>query len=84
MFECQEMVRRMSYWHKYKHVPGEISDIFDGEHYQSLCQQYVLIDGDKLKHKFFSDPRDIALGVSTDGFQVRLFNSYYCLHLKPQ
>jgi hypothetical protein len=69
-FQCQKMVEQMDYRHSYVHIPGETSDIFDGQHYLSLQTQRVIIDGVTLDHNFFSDPRDIALGGSTDGFQV--------------
>jgi hypothetical protein len=69
-FESAETAKRLRYRHNYKQVPGEVSDIFDGEHYQSLREKYVEIDGKVLNHKFFSDHRCIALGISTDGFQV--------------
>jgi hypothetical protein len=64
------MVERMSYRGNYKSVPGETSDIFDGINYKELCAKYVMIDKEWLNHKIFSDQRDLALGFSTDGFQV--------------
>lgn len=50
------------------HRPGVTTDIFDRQHYRSLCGQYVTIDGQRLGHRHFSDHRDVALGLSTDGF----------------
>src|SRR5258707_1381879 len=49
---------------------SEIEDIFDGIHYQMLCQTQVMIDGAELDHHFFSDIRDVALGLMLDGFQI--------------
>ena len=69
-FECPEMVTRMRYRCLFEHIPDQINDIFDGKHYQSLCDKHVIIEDKRLNHKFFSDQRDIALGLSTDGFQV--------------
>lgn len=46
----------------------KICDIFDGQHYQTLRSQQVSVDGKILAHKHFSDRRDIALGLSVDGF----------------
>jgi hypothetical protein len=45
-----------------------VSDIFDGLHYQSLRTKHVVVGDETLPHKFFADDRDIALGLSTDGF----------------
>jgi hypothetical protein len=42
-------------------------DIFDGEHYQEL-----------LAKNLFADDRDVALGLSTDGFQVFKDNRHAC------
>lgn len=44
------------------------SSIFDSDGYCALCTQDVEIDGQKLGHKFFSDPRDIALSLCIDSF----------------
>lgn len=50
------------------HSPDMITDVYDGHHYRSLLGKHVVIDGKERSHKFFEDPRDIALGLSTDGF----------------
>ena len=50
------------------HVPGRINDVFDGSHYRTLRGQYVQINEQRLSHKYFEDHRDVALGLSTDGF----------------
>ncbi|KAI0044414.1 hypothetical protein FA95DRAFT_1472281, partial [Auriscalpium vulgare] len=49
-------------------TPGTTSDVFDGKRYRRLQREYVVVDGKKMPHKFFEDDRDIALGLSTDGF----------------
>lgn len=46
----------------------DITDIFDGDHYLRLLGQRVTIDNETLPHNFFSDERDVALGISFDGF----------------
>ena len=46
----------------------KITDVFDGSHYRSLRRQHVQLGGKELPHKFFEDRRDIALGLSADGF----------------
>lgn len=46
---------------------GNMTDVFDGSHYLGLLEKEVTIDGHGLGHTYFSDPRDIALGLATDG-----------------
>jgi hypothetical protein len=48
--------------------PDKVKDVFDGTHYKKLLRTIVTILGEKQGHKFFSDLRDIALGISLDGF----------------
>ncbi|KAI0749181.1 hypothetical protein C8Q80DRAFT_1100695, partial [Daedaleopsis nitida] len=48
--------------------PGIISDVMDSTHYHTLCQSKVRVDDKDLPHQYFDDPRDVALGLSTDGF----------------
>jgi Transposase family tnp2 len=45
-----------------------MTDIFDGAHYHSLWESFVSVAGQELPTWFFSDPHDIALSFSTDGF----------------
>ncbi|KZP17764.1 hypothetical protein FIBSPDRAFT_666672, partial [Athelia psychrophila] len=48
----------------------KIDDVFDGMEYHRLKSEYVTnLDG-CYAHKHFDDPRDIALGLSTDGFTL--------------
>jgi hypothetical protein len=44
-----------------------MTDVFDGTHYLGLLQKEATIDGHGLGHTYFLDPRDIALGLATDG-----------------
>ena len=52
----------------HQHIPGRVNDIFDGTHYRSLQGRNVELHGRKFAHQYFADDRDIALGLSTDGF----------------
>jgi Transposase family tnp2 len=52
----------------HKHTPGSVNDVFDGSHYRSLQGQHVELNGRKFSHRYFGDHRDIALGLSADGF----------------
>ena len=54
----------------HQHIPGKFSDVFDGSHYRLLRDQYVEVNATKFSHKFFEDHRDIALGLSADGFST--------------
>ena len=44
-----------------------IWDIFDSSIYRNLLKRQVVVGGQAQDHKYFSDPRDIALGISLDG-----------------
>ena len=59
---------KMQYWSNHIHNPTKATDILNGTHYTSLLGKYVTIDNEQLPIRFFSDPWDIALGLSTDGF----------------
>ncbi|KAJ7234808.1 hypothetical protein C8J57DRAFT_1089480, partial [Mycena rebaudengoi] len=67
-FKNAEMVEKMKYRAQFKHDPKVTKDVFDGKNYRKLQQSYVTINDKRQSYKFFSDPRDIALGASTDGF----------------
>ncbi|KAF9472874.1 hypothetical protein BDN70DRAFT_777195, partial [Pholiota conissans] len=68
MFRNTTMANKLTYRSSYPFNENIIQDIFDGEHYRNLTNEYVTIGGIRQNHKFFSDPRDIALGFSLDGF----------------
>jgi len=44
-----------------------IRDIFDSSIYHNLLEKQVVVNGQTQDHKYFSDPRDVALGISLDG-----------------
>jgi hypothetical protein len=58
----------MKYRAAHQHVPGTTTDVFDGSHYRSLREQQVELHGRRLTRRYFDDHRDIALGLSSDGF----------------
>jgi len=62
------MATKMQYRDKYERTPGKTTDIYDSETYRSLGGKKVKLDGKTFEHQYFSDPRDVALGLSTDGF----------------
>jgi hypothetical protein len=64
----REMAEKHQYRAQHQHKPGTTTDVFDGEHYRSLRKKHVEINGRTYDHKYFSDPRDVALGASWDGF----------------
>ncbi|KIK97906.1 hypothetical protein PAXRUDRAFT_112727, partial [Paxillus rubicundulus Ve08.2h10] len=67
-FQSLDTIKLMSYRELYQRNPGEISDVFDGDHYQRLLRHRVVVDGEKLNHRYFSGSRDIALSLSTDSY----------------
>lgn len=73
LFRSPELATKMLYCSIFhtdagEHVDGSIKDVFDGTHYKHLLEMKVQIDGKTQNYKFFSGERDIALGLSTDGF----------------
>ena len=66
----ESMATEMAYRAKEqaKHTPGVIRDISDSENYRALLDKHVTVDRKQLSHKYFDDARDVALGLSTDGF----------------
>lgn len=45
-----------------------MKDVFDSGNYRTLQSRNVTLGAQQQTHKFFGDSRDIALGLSTDGF----------------
>jgi len=79
LFSSEEQVETMQYRARYfepsndpardgRAEQGKIKDVFDGRHYKKLLNSFLDIEGHSTNHKFFSDRRDIALGLSSDGF----------------
>ncbi|KAJ3494279.1 hypothetical protein NLJ89_g10843 [Agrocybe chaxingu] len=73
----QKLAKTMQYRHDYHSgfhqmglsaQDGITADIFDGSHYKNLCQQNIKVGQRVVPDKYFSDARDVALGLSTDGF----------------
>ena len=62
------MVTKMSYRAEFHHDPTHIHDVFDSAHYQRLRRHRVVVDGEKLNHRYFSDSHDIALSLCTDSY----------------
>ena len=58
-FQDQERVKKLLYRSLYQSNEGFYNDIFDGILYKTLCQE-----------GFFSNPYDICLIGSTDGYQI--------------
>ena len=66
------MASAMQYRSQFQHVPGLFRDIFDGTNYELLCSAPVTVHGEPVNPpaNYFEDPRDIALGLSTDGYGI--------------
>jgi hypothetical protein len=62
----------MQYRGQHQHIPGLFRDIFDGENYQALRNAPVTVHGIPTNPPatYFQDPRDVALGLSTDGYGI--------------
>lgn len=70
MYRDPEMATKLKYRSRRQSLAGIVADIFDGQHYQRLQRESVTVDDDVLNHCYFSCPNDIALGLSTDGFEL--------------
>lgn len=78
LFANEEVNTKLRYRSSFKMAPPDSSDpslewedivdIFDGDHYLDLLSQQVTVQNELLPHTFFSDHRDLALGISFDGF----------------
>ena len=68
LYRNPAVAETLQYRHNYKSRSGTTADVFDGANYQTLRHTEVVIDGQPVGHKFFSQPTDLALGLSTDGF----------------
>ncbi|QRV93203.1 Transposase family tnp2 [Ceratobasidium sp. AG-Ba] len=68
LYQNLSMIEKLQYRTNHQHESGTVGDVFDSVHYRSLCRKQVHPDH---PYKFFSNPRDIALGLSLDG--VTLF-----------
>lgn len=68
LFKNSDYAKLMRYRAEHKHDPNKITDIFDSSDYLCLKTEHVVVGGKQHTHKFFNDARDIALGLSMDGF----------------
>jgi hypothetical protein len=66
LFRHPHTATLMKYHDEYSHTPQTYDDVFDGSVYLDLLGKRVVTDGKELPHTYFSDPRDIAFGLSTD------------------
>ncbi|KAF7328599.1 hypothetical protein MSAN_02480800 [Mycena sanguinolenta] len=58
---ASHMAEKQQYRAEHVHEPDKTKDVFDGQHYRSLRTKFVKINGERLAHKYFEDPRDVAL-----------------------
>ncbi|KAF9645545.1 hypothetical protein BDM02DRAFT_3062488, partial [Thelephora ganbajun] len=71
MLKDKSLAKQLMYRHTHSHDgrSGDdiIWDVFDCSIYRNLLEKQVVVDGRTQSHKYFSDPRDVALGISLDG-----------------
>lgn len=56
--------------------PGHIRDVYDCEIYKKLRRRKVRINEETLPFRYFSDPREVLVGIGTDGFNFFKRGSY--------
>jgi hypothetical protein len=62
------LAKMRQYRANYQHETGKIADVFDSKCYRNLRTENIKIGETTLPQKYFADARDVALGLSTDGF----------------
>ena len=67
-YQNKELGHSMLYQSKYQHDSTNLQDVMNGRNYQWLLGTHVTINGQPCPYKYFEDPQDIALSLSTDGF----------------
>lgn len=69
MLKDKTIVKQLKYRSNYTNTNDDdtIRDIFDSSIYRNLLEKQVVVNGQTQGHKYFSDPRDVALGISLDG-----------------
>jgi hypothetical protein len=67
-FQNRAMIEKMTYRDRFEHDPGCVRDVFDSTHYRNLLHRKVKVDGVDRPYNYFSDSRDIAFGLSVDGY----------------
>src|SRR5260370_21371741 len=70
MYCNPSLSQKMSYWSSFTYSPTTFEDVFSRSHYQGLLSEQVIINGVTCSYRYFSDPRDVALGLLMDSFQV--------------
>ena len=70
MLKDKTLAKQMKYCHNYTNVSDSdrvVQDNFNSSIYCDLIEKHVVVDGQVQEHKYFSDPCDVALGISLDG-----------------
>ena len=70
LYENQSTIDLLTYRTAREQDQNRIADVYDGIHYKTLLGRQIVINGVEYNHTFFSDRRDIALGLMGDGFQL--------------
>ncbi|THU94655.1 hypothetical protein K435DRAFT_667941, partial [Dendrothele bispora CBS 962.96] len=68
LFRNHDMAKKMRYRHDRAAAKDIIEDVFDGAQYKTLQNTSVRVGDTHYDRNYFSDPREVALGLSTDGF----------------
>ena len=70
MLKDKTIAKQLRYRDSYTYTDGSddiIRDVFDSSIYRNLLEKQVVVNGQTQDHKYFSDPCDVALGISLDG-----------------
>ncbi|KAI0628284.1 hypothetical protein C8Q77DRAFT_1038401, partial [Trametes polyzona] len=67
-FQSIDLIRLLQYRTNFHDDPNKITDVFSSELYRRLLRTNVVVDGQQLPHRHFSDPRDVAFSLCADSY----------------
>lgn len=67
-YQSTSMTKDLKYQANFIYNKNIVGDVFSAEGYRTMLRTTVTVDGHQLDHTFFSNDRNIAFGLCTDGF----------------
>ncbi|KIM34177.1 hypothetical protein M408DRAFT_60303, partial [Serendipita vermifera MAFF 305830] len=67
LFRSDRMIDMLRYRADLPPFDGTLRDVFDGEHFRSLAEKPVVVDGVEYPHKMGEADTDIFIGITFDG-----------------
>ncbi|KIM20937.1 hypothetical protein M408DRAFT_118120, partial [Serendipita vermifera MAFF 305830] len=70
LYRSDRMIEMLRYRAELPPFDGTLRDVFDGEHFRSLAEKPVVVDGVEYPHKMGEADTDIFLGITFDGVSL--------------